>query len=68
MTTFLTSSPTGPLGVPCSVPGLDNSNGFVELLARRWKPDSRCLMIAASPGPSPNPSSPKRLSPTGISM
>ena len=25
MITFLTSSPTGPLGVPCSVPGLDNT-------------------------------------------
>ena len=49
MTTFLTSSPTGPLGVPCSVPGLDNTNGFVELLAARWKPNSRCLMIAAFP-------------------
>ena len=49
MTTFLTSSPTGPLGVPCDVPGLDNSNGFVELLRARWKPDSRCLMIAAFP-------------------
>ena len=49
MTTFLTSSPTGPLGVPCSVPGLDNSNGFVELLAARWKENSRCLMIAAFP-------------------
>lgn len=49
MTTFLTSSPTGPLVVPCSVPGLDNANGFVELLARRWKSDSRCLMIAAFP-------------------
>lgn len=50
MTTFLTSSPTGPLGVPCSVPGLDGSNGFVELLAARWKENSRCLMIAAFPG------------------
>ena len=49
MTTFLTSSPTGPLGVPCDVPGLDNSNGFVELLAARWKENSRCLMIAAFP-------------------
>ena len=49
MTTFLTSSPTGPLGVPCSVPGLDGSNGFVELLAARWKENSRCLMIAAFP-------------------
>lgn len=49
MITFLTSSPTGPLGVPCSVPGLDNSNSFVDLLAKRWKPNSRCLMIAAFP-------------------
>ena len=49
MTTFLTSSPTGPLGVPCSVPGLDNTNGFVDLLRQRWKPNSRCLMIAAFP-------------------
>ena len=49
MITFLTSSPTGPLGVPCSVPGLDNTNGFVDLLRARWKPDARCLMIAAFP-------------------
>ena len=49
MTTFLTSSPTGPLGVPCDVPGLDRSNGFVELLAERWPGNARCLMIAAFP-------------------
>ena len=49
MTTFLTSSPTGPLGVPCNVPGLDESNGFVELLRARWKENARCLMIAAFP-------------------
>ena len=49
MTTFLTGSPTGPLGVPCDVPGLDPSNGFVELLTRRWKENARCLMIAAFP-------------------
>ena len=49
MSVFLTGSPTGPLGVPCSVLGLDNSNGFVELLAARWKPNARCLMIAAFP-------------------
>ena len=50
MTVFLTSSPTGPLGVPCDVPGLDPSNGFVELLKARWPEDARCLMIAAFPG------------------
>jgi len=49
MTTFLTSSPTGPLGVPCDVPGLDNSNGFVELVRRYWPHNARCLMIAAFP-------------------
>lgn len=49
MTTFLTSSPTGPLGVPCDVPGLDDSNGFVELLRRYWPEKARCLMIAAFP-------------------
>lgn len=49
MTTFLTSSPTGPLGVPCDVPGLDRSNGFVELLAERWPEGAKCLMIAAFP-------------------
>jgi len=49
MTTFLTSSPTGPLGVPCDVPGLDRSNGFVELLAKFWPERARCLMIAAFP-------------------
>ena len=50
MTVFLTSSPTGPPGVPCDVPGLDPSNGFVELLKARWPEDARCLMIAAFPG------------------
>ena len=50
MTVFLTSSPTGPLGVPCDVPGLDPSNGFVELLKARWPEAARCLMIAAFPG------------------
>ena len=49
MTTFLTSSPTGPLGVPCDVPGLDPSNGFVEILAKYWPENARCLMIAAFP-------------------
>ena len=49
MTVFLTSSPTGPLGVPCDVPGLDGSNGFVELLRARWPERARCLMIAAFP-------------------
>lgn len=49
MTVFLTSSPTGPLGVPCEMPGLDNSNGFVELVKARWPEGARCLMIAAFP-------------------
>ena len=49
MTTFLTSSPTGPLGVPCDVPGLDNSNVFVEILRQYWPERARCLMIAAFP-------------------
>ena len=49
MTVFLTSSPTGPLGVPCDVPGLDCSNGFVERLSERWPEGARCLMIAAAP-------------------
>ena len=49
MTTFLTSSPTGPLGQPCERPGLDPSNGFVEELAARWRPNARCMMIAAFP-------------------
>ena len=49
MTTFLTSSPTGPLGVPCEVPGLDRSNGFVEILSKYWPERAECLMIAAFP-------------------
>ncbi len=49
MTVFLTGSPTGPLGVPCDRPDLDPSNGFVELLRRRWPEHPRCLMIAAAP-------------------
>ena len=50
MTGFLTSSPTGPRGVPGDVPGLDPSNGFVELLKGRWPEEARCLIIAAFPG------------------
>lgn len=49
MTTFLTSSPTGPLGVPCDRPDLDRSNGFVEQLAAEWPDKARCLMVAAFP-------------------
>lgn len=49
MITFLTSSPTGPLGVPCDRPGLDPSNGFVERLKAVWPEQARCLMIAAFP-------------------
>lgn len=49
MTVFLTSSPTGPLGVPCNRPDLDRSNGFVERLAQYWPEKARCLMIAAFP-------------------
>jgi len=49
MTVFLTSSPTGPLGVPCDRPDLDRSNGFVERLGRLWPENARCLMIAAFP-------------------
>lgn len=49
MTVFLTSSPTGPLGVPCDRPDLDRSNGFVERLGRVWPEQARCLMIAAFP-------------------
>ena len=48
---FLTSSPCDdnvPAGVklPCI---LDRSNGFVDRLARCHKPDSRMVIVAASP-------------------
>lgn len=49
MILFLTSSPTGPLDGSRRVEGLDEKNGFVDNLRRRWKENARCLMIAASP-------------------
>ena len=49
MIIFLTSSPTGPLDGSRPVDGLDKMNNFVVNLRKYWKPDSRCLMIAAAP-------------------
>ena len=46
---FLTSSPSGPLDGSRKVDGLDHMNQFVENLRRYWKPQARCLMIAAAP-------------------
>lgn len=46
---FLTSSPSGPLDGSRKVDGLDHMNHFVENLHRYWKPQARCLMIAAAP-------------------
>ena len=46
---FLTSSPTGPLDGGRHVNGLDNMNGFIDLLAERWPDEARCLMISAFP-------------------
>lgn len=48
MVVFLTSSPSGPLGVP-NDGWLDEKNGFVENLKRYWKPQMRGLIIASSP-------------------
>lgn len=51
MVVFLTSSPTGPFGGENRriVNGLDELNGFVRRLRDFWLPDSRCLMVCASP-------------------
>lgn len=48
MVVFLTSSPTGPLGVP-NDGWLDQKNGFVDNLKKYWKADMRGLIIASSP-------------------
>jgi dipeptidase E len=51
MKLFLTSSPTGAYrsDEPSAFRGFDPANGMVEELKRYWKPDSRCLLIAAFP-------------------
>ena len=51
MKLFLTSSPTGAYrsDEPLAFRGFDPANGMVEELKRYWKPDSRCLLIAAFP-------------------
>ncbi len=49
MEIYLTSSPTGPLDGSRLVDGLDSMNRFVENLRTDWKPDSRCVIVAASP-------------------
>jgi len=51
MTLLLTSSPCdnnvpGNLPIPCI---LDRRNGFLDVLAARWKPGSRCLIACADP-------------------
>lgn len=48
MVVFLTSSPSGPLGV-ANDGWLDERNGLVENLKRFWKPEMRGLIIASSP-------------------
>lgn len=49
MVVFLTSSPTGPLDGSRKVDGLDKKNKFVENLRKYWKPNSRNLMVTATP-------------------
>ena len=51
MKLFLTSSPTGAYrsSEPADFEGFDPANGMVEQLKRYWKPQSRCLLIAAFP-------------------
>ena len=46
---FLTSSPTGPLDRNRIVDGFDKKNQFADNLKKRWKQNSRCLMITAFP-------------------
>lgn len=49
MITFLTSSPSGPLGEPNDGRFLDEKNGFVENLKQCWKQEMRGLIITADP-------------------
>ena len=51
MILFLTSSPTGAYrsNKPPEFEGFDPANGMVEELKRYWRPQSRCLLIAAFP-------------------
>ena len=49
MVVFLTSSPTGPLDGSRKVDGLDKKNKFVENIRKYWKPNSKNLMITATP-------------------
>jgi dipeptidase E len=50
MTVFLTSSPTGPLDRSRAVEGIDSKNRLIENLKARWRPQARCLLVAAAPG------------------
>lgn len=51
MKLFLTSSPTGAYrsSEPASFQGFDPANGMVDELKKYWRPQSRCLLIAAFP-------------------
>lgn len=51
MKLFLTSSPTGSYRSdgPAEFTGFNPANGMVEELRRCWRPQSRCLLIAAFP-------------------
>lgn len=49
MVLFLTSSPTGALDGSYRVEGLDERNGFVEMLRRYWPKRARVLMATARP-------------------
>lgn len=49
MIVFLTSSPTGPLDGAWDVEGMDQANNFRYNLQKVWKPNSKVLMISATP-------------------
>lgn len=49
MVCILTSSPTAGIDLDCPQPMLDGRNGLVALLHGLWRPQARCLMIAATP-------------------
>lgn len=49
MILFLTSSPTGDLDGKYTCVGLDNRNGFADMVRRFWRPDAKVLMITAFP-------------------
>lgn len=49
---FLTSSPFGPLDNSWVVEGVEPKNDLIGQLKRRWRENSRCVLISAAPADS----------------